>query len=146
MTLVECHAKHWTRAHAGSGLTGVALSAAVAVAARSSICLRWVRTGPRGRIAGSRAVALILRRAADRICADTGAHLTAVALGARVAVRTTAAVGLTRVRALPGRGGTHPDAVALILSSTHHGAGTDTDPRLTTVDRRARAAIGARRA
>jgi hypothetical protein len=77
---------------ANAALTGIAGRAGVVVVAGGPIHFIRIGAGSRRRIADADIVALIQRRAHDRIAADADPGLTSISLGAGVAVVTDGAV------------------------------------------------------
>src|SRR5262249_12482051 len=132
-------------ADAAAGRARIADRAHVAVVAPRAVGGGRIRTDPARRIADARDVALIERRAHDRVATDTGSRLTRVGPGARVAVGAGAAIGLGGVRAGPRRRGAGSGHGALIGRRAHDGVGPDTRAGLTRVGARARVAVVARR-
>src|SRR6185295_8140526 len=84
---------------AGAISAAIPARASVAVGTGAAVCLHRVRTGTGGGVAGARVMALIARRAADRIAADAQPGLARIAPGAGVAVIAGRAVDHGRVLA-----------------------------------------------
>src|SRR5262249_58722370 len=90
-----------------------------------------------GRGVAAGRVALVGRRAHDRVAADTGARLTGVRLRAPVAVVARGAVGLDGVRADAGRGVAGARRMALVRGGADDGVGPDAGARRAGVALRA---------
>src|SRR5206468_3596115 len=102
VALIARRAGDWVPADAAAALTGVGLRARVAVAAARAVGRIGVRADAGGRVAGAGHMALIARRADDRIRSCAGPALPRLGLGARVAVVAARPVGGIRVRADAG--------------------------------------------
>src|SRR5436309_11895555 len=100
-------------ARADTGAAGVGLGARIAVVAGRSVRRLWVRAHTRRWVAGSRHMALIARRADDRVGAGAETRAAGVGLSARIAVVAGRPVRLVRVGAGAGGGVAGPGDVAL---------------------------------
>src|SRR5206468_3134072 len=120
-----------------TGLTGVSLSACVAVRAGRPVGLRWIGTDTGSGIAGSDVVALVGSRADDRVAARANPGLTGVSLRAGIAVRAGRPVGLRWIGADTGSRVAGSDVVALVGSRADDRAATGANTGLTGVSLRA---------
>ena len=102
MTRVGRRAAHARTGNAAPRLTAVALRAGVPIRAAAAVRLRRVRASPRRGIASTSHMALVERRAHDRIAADARAGLARIGARAGVAVVACGAVCDRRVRARAG--------------------------------------------
>jgi len=89
-------------ANADPILAGIVGRAGVVVIAARAIRLGWVGALASGGVAGASVMALVQRRAYDRVTADAGTILTGVGLGTEIIVIAGRAVGFDRVGTLAG--------------------------------------------
>jgi len=99
MALVLRRANDRVRPEAYARLARIGLCTSVTVVAIRSIGNGRIATNTRCRIARARYVALVERRASDRVCPSTSARLTRIRLGTRIAIGTRRAVIRVRIAA-----------------------------------------------
>ena len=88
ITLKRIGTRHQISACASAILTGIRLAAGIAIITKRSIIRIRIRTSAGTRIANTRHMALIKRRANYRIAANTGSILTAIRLRAGIGIIT----------------------------------------------------------
>jgi hypothetical protein len=98
VTLVERGTNDGIRSGTCTRLTGVSLRTAISIIAGRTIRLDWIRAHSSCRVARSRHVALIERRANNWIRAGADANLTSVGLGTSIGIIAGSTVGRIRVR------------------------------------------------
>ncbi len=128
-----------------SALARVGLRAGVAVVAGRAVRARGIRAEAGCRVARSRVVALVARRADHGVGAGAGSTLAGVGLSAGVPVVAGCSVRTGRVRAEPGRRIARAGIVACIGGAAVDGVRSHADAGLTGVGLGARIAVVARR-
>src|SRR5262249_23642228 len=142
VALIQRRTDYRVGSRASAALTGVGLSAGVAVVTRRAIRLRRMRADAAG--AGSCAVTLVERRADDGGGPRAGAGLAGVGLCAGVAVVARSAVGLRRIRA--DAAGTGSCGMTLVEGCADDGVGSRADSGLARIGLSAGVAVVARSA
>ncbi len=144
VAFVKRGADDGVRPHARTGLARILLRAEVAVIAGLSVRSFRIVAQPRRRVACTGDVALIRRRAYDRVCPDACTGLAGIRLRACAAVIACGTVRRIRIVALARHRIARAYDVALIQRRTNHRVRPGTHARLARIALRAVAGIAAR--